>query len=329
VLLLSAGILLVHVFAFFVYPHFKGRILNVILEREAQNLLSMPNVPQLRRSQVDKLPNEITFKNPEPLLAFLGALCLLGLLGTRPQYQRALAGGVFIFNLLPLLIFSSRAMPSSPVDYWNALLVGGPEQKAAMEATGRDLRLQERVPDRLDFVFPGTTAALYGVHSLRGYVSLTLRGAGQTEQGRDYNVLYESGRRQPEGRTTVLNTNQVRFVWANKQNRDVVIDGETLNSIRLRIAAGAAGELVRTDTYYPGWRVDSPASVTSRRNSDGFLAFSIPPAATDLALRYEPSGSNVTKPLSVTALAITGLLLASPTRRARRSVVSPISSSPH
>ena len=311
VLLLSTGILLVHVFAFFVYPSIKGRILNAVLAQEAHNV-TMPSVPHLRRSQVDNLPNEITFKNPEPLLAFLGALCLLGLLGTRPQYQRALAGGVFMFNLLPLLIFSSRGMPSSPVEYWNALLVGGPEQKAVMEATGRNLRLQERTADRLDCVFPGTTAAFYGVHSLQGYVSLILRGAGQTEQGRDYNVLYESGRRQPEGRTTVLNTNQVRFVWASNIPRDVVIEGETLNSIRLRIEPGPAGELVRTDTYYPGWHVDSPASVTQHRNSDGFLAFSIPPEATDLVLRYEPSWSNVTKPLSVVALAVTVLLLAGP-----------------
>jgi hypothetical protein len=312
VLLLSAGILLVHAFALFVYPQIKGRILEVVLEKDAHNP-ALPSAPPLRRFQVDNLPNEVTFKNPEPLLAFAGALCLLGFVGMRPRYEHALAGGVFMLNLLPLLIFSSRGMPSSPVEYWNALLVGGPEQNAVIKATGRDLRLQERVSDRrLDTVFPGTTAAFYGVHSLQGYVSLILPGSTQTgDDRRDYNVLYESKPRQPDGQITVVTTNQVRFVWSNMQERKVRIIKETANSIRLHIEPGPPGELVRTDTYYPGWRVEMPKAISQRRNRDGFLALSIPTESIDVVLRYVPSQHHLTMPLCLVSLVVMGVLLCS------------------
>jgi hypothetical protein len=322
VLLLSIGVVMTHAFALVVYPRIKDRVLNVVLAKEANNP-TMPRVPELRRFQIDNLPNEITFKNPEPLFAFLGALCLLGLVKAKPQHQPVFASGVFALNLLPLLLFFSRSVPSSPVEYWHAMLAGGPEQRRVMNETGSNLRLKEKASDRLDYLFPGTLASLYGVHTLHGYGALRPRAAAQTERLREHNVLYESEWRRLEGQVTVLSSNQVRFVWANKQERDVIIAGETLNTVRLRIAAGTAGDLVRTDTYYPGWRVDSPASVAQHRNSDGFLAFSIPPTATELALRYEPSYSNLTKPLSIAALAITGLLIASSAwRRARHSTAS-------
>jgi len=322
VAVLSLGVVLIHIFAFFVYPRFADRILSMVLQRDAQNPF-MPSAPDVRRFQVNNFPNEVTFKNPEPLLAFVGALFLLGFAAKKEKIRQFSTIGIFVCNLAPLLIFSMRSLPYSPIEYWRALLNGGPEQRKAISQAAGGLRLTERVPGRLDRVFPGTLPALYRIHSLDSYTSLPLRGPGQSTSPRDYNLLYvsEPGRRQVE--LQVLSTNQLRFTWANKQNRDVVIAGETLNSIRLRIPPGAAGELVRTDTYYPGWRVDSPVSITQRQNSDGFLAFSIPPEATELVLRYEPSWSNVTKPLSVAALTITGLLLASSAwRRARHSTAA-------
>jgi hypothetical protein len=322
VLLLSIGVVMTHAFAFVVYPRIKDKVLDMVLKKEAQNL-TMARVPELRRFQINNLPDEITFKNPEPLLAFLGALCLLGLIKAKPRHQRVFASGVFALNMLPLLLFYSRSVPSSPVEYWHAILAGGPEHRKVLSQTGSSLRVKEKASDRLDYLFPGTLAGLYGVHTLHGYGALRPRAATEAGRLREENVFYESEWRRPEGQVTVLNSNQVRFVWANKQNRDVVIAGETLNSIRLSISSGAAGELVRTDTYYPGWRVESPASVAQHRNSDGFLAFSIPPTATELVLRYEPSWSKLTAPLCGAALAITGLLIASAAwRSSRRSTAA-------
>jgi len=322
VTLLSLGVVLVHIFAIFVYPRFTDRILGIALQRDAQNP-AMPSTPDVRQFQVSNFSNEVTFKNPEPLLAFVGALFLFGFAAKKVKVRQFSAVGVFVCNVAPLLLFSARSQPYCPVEYWQALLTGGPEQRKVIDQATGGLRFTEHSPGRLDYVFPGTLPALYRVHSLISYTSFPLRGPGQSTSPRDYNLLYVSEQQRPEGDLRVLSTNQLRFTWANNQNRSVVIAGETLNTVRLRIAAGAAGELVRTDTYYPGWHVESPASVTQHRNGDGFLAFSIPPTATHLVLRYEPSWSNVTKPLSVAALITTGLLLASSAwRPARRSTAA-------
>lgn len=309
VALLAAGLVLSHVFALFVYPRIKEKVLGKALERDARNI-TLPSSPELRRFQVNNLANEITFKNPEPLLAFLGCVALLGLASAQLKHRRIAAVSVFAFNLLPLLIFSTRSLPYSPVEYWEALLRGGPEQKNIVRMVGNDLRLLERVPDRFDHAFPGTTPSLYGVHAMGGYTSLPLRGPGQVGSARDYNVLRVVRQPRAEGELSIVRTNQVRFVWADEQGRELTIVRETPNSIQLRIAAGARGELVRTDTYYPGWRVERPEAITQRRNSEGFLAYSIPAQATELFLRYRPSHFGATILTSLISLAIiAGLLL--------------------
>jgi hypothetical protein len=320
--LLAVGVIATHVFVWAAYPRLKERVLSFVLKKEADNP-SMPTAPELRAFQVNNLANEVTFKNPEPLLAFLGALCVLGFISTPSRYRGIFATGVFTLNLLPLLIFSHRGMPRSPVEYWYRLLAGGSEQRAIIDVTGHDLRLKEEVFDRLDYAFPGTTAALYQIHPLHGYVSLGLIGPGQMGVRRDYNVLYVSERRKEHGEIRLVRTNQVRFVWSERGERPVRIIHETPNSIQLRIDAGVAGELVRTDTYYPGWRVEKPKAIAQHRNSEGFLALSIPAEATDLVLRYQPSWSQVTRPVCVASLAMVTALLVAATRfrtlAARRS----------
>jgi len=308
VLLLSVGIVITHVFAFAVYPRVKDKVLRVVLEKEAHSR-SMPSAPDLRRFQVENLPKEITFKNPEALLAFLGALCLLALPSTNTRKRHVFAAAVFGLNLLPLLLFAQRSTPYSPIRRWNVLLEGGPEQKALINLLGRDLRMTEHAPSRLGDVFPGTTPALYRIHSLHGWASIALVGPGQGATARDHNLSYTTTPGSEKGKITLLHTNQTRFVWADKPDRSVTITRETLNSIELKIAAGPPGELVRTDTYYPGWRAERPEGIAQQRNSDGFWAFSIPAAATDLILRYRPSYFRTTAVISIAALAIAGGLL--------------------
>lgn len=322
VLLIGIGVLLTHAFAFLIYPRVKDTLVSMALDMDAQNI-AMPRSPELRRFQVDNLPNEITFRNPEPLLAMLGALCLLGFATRDANSLRILSTGVFVLNLAPLLIFSNRFTAYSPMEYWEALISGGPEQKAVASVVGRDLRLAEDESCRLDRVFPSLMMCFHQVHSLTAYRSLSLLGPGQASVPRDYNVFYRPEPDSNKGEAALLHTNSVRFVWSDGLMRPLFITRETPNSIHLHIDAGEPGELVRTDTYYPGWRVQSPNSVVQSRNEDGFFCFKIPSEAIDLVLRYEPSYSEFTKTASLTALALTGILLVSSARPRRTDPLPP------
>jgi hypothetical protein len=308
VVLLCVGVAASHLFAFVIYPRIQEKVLNKVLARDAGNV-SMSGSAALRRFQVENLPNEITFRNPEPLLAFLGALSLVVFASTHSKRRQLAAAAMFTCNLLPLLMFSTRAMPYSPVKYWQALLAAGPEQRKVMEAAGRDLRLVERAPGRLNYVLPGTVPSLYRVHSMSGYTSFPLIGPGQANSAREYNILYVSERESDHGELTVVHTNQMRFLWESNETREVSIVEETPNSIHLRIGAGPSGDLVRTDTYYPGWHAEKPPSIVQRRTAQGFLAFAIPAEATDLVLRYRPSHYRATAMLCIGSLALTAALL--------------------
>jgi hypothetical protein len=309
-LLIFLAVVLAHLFAFAFYPRIKEKVLKVALRADTRNPY-LGGLIELRTFQVNNLPNDITFKNPEPLLAFLGLLCL-GLAYRNTKARGLFIAGVFVFNLLPLLSFFGRFTPYSPVKHWHALLKGGPEQQAVMKLAGRDLRIRERTPNRYGSAFPGVTICYYRIHSLDGWTSFPLHGRGQTLSPRGHNILYSSEPASEHGMATVISTNQLRFVWADEKQRDVSIVTETANSIRLRIGAGPAGELIRTDTYYPGWRVEAPSSIGQRRNADGFLSFSIPADPIELVLRYQPSYHVPAKLASLAALlAIVGLLVAS------------------
>src|SRR5437867_3538611 len=205
----------------------------------------MPSVPELRRFQVEKLANEITIKNPEVFLALAGAIALL-FLSCRSERTRQLAAtAMFIGNLLPLLIFFSRFSPSSPVTQWQALLAGGPEQQKIMGLLERDGRYAESAPGRSDCAVPGASACYYRIHSLNGFSAFFLFRPTDPEARRQANVSYVSTGKSEQGEATVLTTNQIRFVWATSVKREVAIISETLNTIRLRIEAGPAGDIIR------------------------------------------------------------------------------------
>ena len=307
--LLTAAVVAVHIFAFAIYPHIKGKVLEVALQKDANNV-TLPSSPALRRFQVNNLPNEITFKNPEPLLAFIGVMSLVVLTFSSIKAPKLGSIGVFVCNVLPLLLFFSRYVPYSPVRYWDRLLAGGPEQKALMELAGRDMRLDESAPTRYDYAFPGVTACYYGIHCLLGNSSFPLVGPGQTKASRGSNILYNSQRQSEHGEVRIITTNQVRFVWADRQSREVTITEESPNSIRLRISSGPSGELIRTDTYYPGWRVKAPGSVKHQRNKDGFFSVVVPTEAIELLLYYKPVYSMLERLLCMgSSLVILGLFL--------------------
>jgi uncharacterized membrane protein YfhO len=80
-----------------------------------------------------------------------------------------------------------------------------------------------------------------------------------------------------------------RFQWLKPSARTLKITKESLNEICLSFGAGDEAELLRTDTYYPGWsaRIGS-AKVAIQRTDPFFSKLRIPPGNQQLVLRYEP-----------------------------------------
>ena len=81
-----------------------------------------------------------------------------------------------------------------------------------------------------------------------------------------------------------------RFQWAENGRRDIRVQTETMNTLVLTLGDGAADDLIRTDTYYPGWS----ASVDGRRipierAAPFFSRIKIPAGAQTLTLRYTPT----------------------------------------
>ena len=73
-------------------------------------------------------------------------------------------------------------------------------------------------------------------------------------------------------------------------NRGLAIEKETLNEVRLSIQAGPEGQLLWTDTYYPGWSA-RPAPTAWRFSEPSRISrrFRIPSGSLTLVLRYQPA----------------------------------------
>lgn len=303
---ITAVLLLVHLFAFVVYPKIKPRVLEYALKTDGASV-SMPSSPDLRTFQVNNLPNEITFKNPEVVIAFAGVLLLLAF--TRPGFRerRWMLPAIFACNIIPLLLFFSRFTPNSPIEHWERLLKGGPEQQRILAELQPSLRLKETTTGKLDYVFPGVTACYYNLHTLSGYSSFNLAKPGQTDGPRQGNLHAISDRISTAHGEK--NPKMVRFIWSEKLDRTVQIVRETNNTITLNVARGTPGELVRTDTYYPGWQVAQGEGVSQSRSAAGYFSMEVPEAETEIVLEYKPSYSTLCRIASLCALALVLFLL--------------------
>jgi hypothetical protein len=281
-----------------VYPRFQDRIEAFVLKKQATNT-TLEEANDLRKFQVANFPREITFRNREPLVSFLG-LVAVGIFLLRPPATRR--GGwlcaILVLSSLPLLWFMHRYVPQHPIALWEKFRAGGPEQQRVVDAVKAcGLRLREIVAGGHDYVFPGANAQIFGVHVLQGHSSLKLRHAGlMTDDAgapdpQYHDVLYRSPTVGLERGDMTLREGigLSRYRWAGATMRQVEIAAETLNTITLTIGPGPAGELIRTDTHYPGWRVSAETpGATLRAEPPCFARLSVPAGMTRLKLVYEP-----------------------------------------
>lgn len=280
-----------------VYPKIQSRVEARFLEAQKTNP-SLDAAEKLRRFQVQNFASEVTFKNPETVLAFLG-LIALGFFAFRPARSRLLAlNGILIVSTLPLLSFGHRFIPMHPFTLWERICAGGPEQqRVAAELRPQKLRLLESAPGSYENVFPGAISQLFRVHALRGYSSLMLSNASfiidasGRVPARLYDYEYRSETRGLERGElrSAGHAEPSRFQWGNTTGRQVTVTDETLNTLSLAIESGEAADLIRTDTYYPGWRAFSgPAELEVRFEPPCFSRIHITSRTTQIRFLYEP-----------------------------------------
>src|SRR5262249_21686677 len=88
------------------------------------------------------------------------------------------------------------------------------------------------------------------------------------------------------------------------EQRPVTITEETVNTLSVSIAPGPACKLLRTDTFYPGWRAElNGQTIPLERATTPFSTVNIPPSESVSTVKYtyRPSHFRATIWLSVTA----------------------------
>ena len=294
--LLAAGLLAgaFNIGAVWLYPKVQPRVEARFLAAQEDNRTLDAAVP-LRRFQVRNFLNEVTLKNPETALA-LGSLVALGIFLWRPPQTRTAAlHGILILSTLPLLLFGHRYVPQHPMKLWEQLRAGGPEHRRVLPELPAHHRLTETAPGMHELLFPGAMSQLYRAHVVHGYSSFLFVQLGNLAAtmpaSRFYDAEYISAQRHLErGEWRAPNpTNWSRLHWAGGAARPISPQSESLNTLVVGFASGEAADLIRTDTYYPGWRafagsVELPVLLEPPL----FSRVRVPAGATEIRFTYEP-----------------------------------------
>ncbi len=321
---LLGAVLCCNVFAFLLFPRVRTHLESVILAREKHNI-SFATSPELRRDQIENLPREISVLNPETVMSVLGVVALLAAVSTGNARRRplwlALALGL---NLVPELSFAKRFTTRAPVEQWQAMLRGGPEQRLVADSLKGGLRLKETWAGPFDSLFPGATANFYAVHVTHTYTSFPLPDLevlwkNVPGHGPWVDATYDSEvQGSATGTLAMLSKHPTpsRFQWRDDSKRKVKITVETFDTITVEVEDGAADELLRTDRYYPGWELRSP-ELKTHVEQGAFLAVPVPAGRQTLVFQYQPRGLEACLFVGAAALLVCGLCLAGTKSRAK------------
>lgn len=265
-----------NVAAFVIYPRYIERVRTLVVSRDQTNL-SFDQTPALRAFQVDNLPREISMQNPETVLASL-SLVVLALYLRRRQPVVVMQAALLTLNFIPVVLFFTRYAPNHPVSYWQHLLADGVEQNRVAALLNRGgLRLLENCPGVNEMLFPNNMAHLRRVHAVHGYSALQPASLfrwpfSEPPPQPIADFVYTSKERaESVGKLTQVTSKEKSRLRC--EQRDVSITGETLNTLTVAIAPGPAAQLLRTDTFYPGWQARWNGQAIMLRQS-GKLPFS-------------------------------------------------------
>ena len=282
--------------ALVVYPRYQDKIEQLVLSQDKENI-SFTSAPSLRKAQVASFPNEVSLLNPEAAITLAAAIYLFVVLISGNPLKRSSLVIILSLSAIPVFLFYGRYKPKHDIAQWETMKLGGPAQQTAMHAAGSFKRLREN-PDMplAKFVFPNALAALYGVHVVHGYsalqpVSLYLYPGSA-------NAPPKSWIADLEGNPPIAVTSNgfARFPVnpSNEASAPSRILTESLNSVTISWDSGKSGNLIRTDTYYPGWIASTgdgyPIPVEKLAPCFSVLDFSKSLSnSTSLTLQYRPS----------------------------------------
>ncbi len=283
----------------FIYPKFLPTIREMVFAQNEKTSSGFRKAYKLRDFQINNFANEVSFKNPETVIASLGLMAFAGAcFYPAIRRRRWMLPGLLALNFVPVVLFTHRSVPVQPLVLWQRLLADGTEQRRVANIVNAEHgRLEEAGSESFERLYPYSISHLFGVHNVAGYSSLqpksfALLSPAEHErwlpQTADY--IYESPAQAPTGELRKNPTpGSARFQWLKPSARTLKITKESLNEICLSFGAGDEAELLRTDTYYPGWsaRIGS-AKVAIRRTDPFFSKLRIPPGNQQLVLRYEP-----------------------------------------
>lgn len=276
------------------YPRGQGQVEAELLRRDAASPFFEP-APALRRAQAQRFPAEVTAQNPETWLALAGvAVAAWAVAQASARCRRAGLIVALALNAAPLLSFTQRYVTQAPWETWQRVLAGGAEQRELQAALAGGRRLEDETTRRFERIFPGATAHFLGVHVGNGYFTFPLPDLAaawaRVAPGAPWaDIRYAANGTWREVRPK---DSPGRFQWRDGGPRGVRLERESLNRITVAVADGPRAELWRTDRWYPGWRLESPALAT-RVEADLFLVVDVPAGAQELTFVYEPRGWRV------------------------------------
>lgn len=292
-------IVAVHFGTWVVYPKLIPKILQS-MEQRGWRTASLDEARALRQFQVHNLPREVSFQNPETVLAFLALLAVAGIFAAPKLQQRpGVWVALLVLNAIPSLMFCHRFVPRHPITLWEQLLAGGPEQqRVAALMANKPLRLREQAAQN-DMLMGGTLNHLYKVRTVHGYAALAPLTLGPLPPAQLTAVekhladfTYTSPIRGLD--QGILRTNHpgmlARFQWQSTSDRRLSVAEETLSTIRLRVDPGPAAHLIWADTHCPGWKARAGSQPLSiKRTAVCLNLIEVPESAREVVLEYRPT----------------------------------------
>ena len=317
---LAVTVVAINVASLVIYPKFIPKIQRIVAEHVQKTSSGTQEAKALHEFQINNFGNEVSLKNPETVLASLGILLFAGIC-LRPEWRRQnwTLPALLVLNLLPPVMFARRFIPVQPIVLWQRLMAEDTEpRRVAKLLNAEQLRVMEVYRIAFEKLYPNAMAHYFQVHDVHGYSSLqppnfdtlpTDKLKPLLPQAADY--IYES--LVPGAAAGELKKNPTpgfaRFQWAAGVAREIQVERETMNTLVLRLGAGPEAELIRTDTFYPGWSASVEGKqIPIERMEPFFSKLKIPAGARALTLHYTPTYLRLGIILSAISLLVTGVI---------------------